>query len=351
MYVCLLEIQGFRGIRAARIVLEQHSVLLGTNNVGKSAVVDALGLVLGRDRLVRSLGDYDFFGGAPTPQSRIFIKATITGFEPDDPDKHCDWFNANDGAIPLWWDGKLVLAGDRPQGGRLCTQIAFAARFDADDLEAEIKRYFVDGEGDPFEAQNLAIVKPIHLKTLGFFLLPAQRTWDRVVSFGSELFRRVLRFQDAMPSQAVPEIRDSIRDPSVKLEEDSQICDVVARVNDELAGFVGKDEAGLRFRLTAGDTESVLQALTPHLQGRCNAVLPISRHGSGIVSLQTLLLLFEFGRARQDQKENFILAAEEPELHLHPGHHSVYNDNALPGDRRLLQAARSIDSSKRRRQP
>ena len=321
MYVCLLEIQGFRGIQSGRIALSPHSVLLGMNNVGKSAVIDALGLVLGRDRLVRTLGDYDFFGGSPEPKSRILIKATITGFEPDDPAEHPDWFNANDGAVPSWWNGKEVLAEERPEGGRLCAQLAFAARFDTEELEAETKRYFVDGDGDPFEARDLTTVKAVHLRQIGFFLLPAHRTWDRVVSFGSDLFKKVIRFQKAIPSDSVARLRDSLRQPSVKLEEDGKISNVIGRVNNELAGFVGKDQAGLRFRPTGGDTESVLQCLTPHLNGPSGSVLPISRHGAGVVSLQTLLLLFEFGRARKEQNQNFILAAEEPELHLHPGHH------------------------------
>lgn len=65
MYVCQLSIKGFRGISEATVVFGPHSVLLGANNVGKSTIIDALGLVLGRDRLVRTLGDYDFFGGLP----------------------------------------------------------------------------------------------------------------------------------------------------------------------------------------------------------------------------------------------------------------------------------------------
>jgi hypothetical protein len=65
MYVCHLRIEGFRGIGTADITFGQHTVLLGANNVGKSAIIDALGLVLGRDKLVRTLGDYDFFGGLP----------------------------------------------------------------------------------------------------------------------------------------------------------------------------------------------------------------------------------------------------------------------------------------------
>jgi putative ATP-dependent endonuclease of the OLD family len=321
MYVCLLEISGFRGIQSGRIVFEPHSVLLGTNNVGKSAVIDALGLVLGRDRLVRTLGDYDFFGGLPNASSRIKIVATLTGFEPDDPDEHLHWLHSRDGGVPFWWDGENVHASERPAGATLCTQIAFVARFDTDDLEVKTIRYFLDGDGDPFEHSEVTTVKDSHLKEIGFFLLPSNRTWDRVVSFGSELFKRVLRFQSAIPSESVTKLRESLRDPVAKLEEDKELIDFVGRINNEISGFIGPRSSGLRFRPTSGDIEGVLQALTPHLSGKGNSVQPLSKHGSGVISLQTLLLLFEFGRARHLENQNFILAAEEPELHLHPGHH------------------------------
>ena len=321
MYVCHLSIENFRGIQKAEIVLAEHCVLLGTNNVGKSSIVDALGLVLGRDRLVRQLGDYDFFGGLPDAASRIRITATLTGFAPDELEEHFDWFNVEDGAVHMWWDGNEVTSGERPENGRLCAQIAFVARFDEDDLEVEAIRYFLDGDGDPFE-NKVHKVRPRHLKQLGFFLLPSQRTWDRIVSFASELFRRVLRFQNAIPSASVIGLRNALRNPDDKLEEDPEIADFVKRLNQEIDGFIGAGSAGLQFRPTSGDIEGILQAMTPHLPGKAGTVLPLSRHGSGVISLQTLLLLFEFGRSRSNDNQNFILAAEEPELHLHPGHHS-----------------------------
>jgi putative ATP-dependent endonuclease of the OLD family len=321
MHVCHLQINGFRGIESAAITFSEHCVLLGANNVGKSSIIDALGLVLGRDRLVRTLGDYDFFGGLPTPKSRIRIVATITGFEPNQPEQHLDWFSPKDCSIPFWWDGFSVSAGEQKEGSQLCTQIAFVARFDNESLEVETIRYFLDGDGDPFE-HDVSKVKLGQLKDIGFFLLPSHRTWDRVVSFGSELFRRVLRLQGAIPSKAVTDLRESLRNPNVKLEQDEQIKELVERIDAEIDGFIGTDSSGLQFRPTAGDIESILQALTPHLPGRAESILPVSKHGSGLISLQTLLLLFEFGRSRHHEGKNFILAAEEPELHLHPGHHS-----------------------------
>lgn len=57
----------------------------------------------------------------------------------------------------------------------------------------------------------------------------------------------------------------------------------------------------------------------PHYAPEGCVVLPASRHGTGILSLQTFVLLLEVGRERRKQGLPFILALEEPELHVPPG--------------------------------
>lgn len=322
MFICQLEIDGFRGIKSAKLQFQPHTVLLGPNAVGKSAIVDALGLLFGRERLVRPIGDHDFFGSSPQPESRIKIIATISGFKQNNPDLTPQWFNQKDGGIPLWWN---PVTGDvsceMKDKLQLCCQIAFSARFDEDTLEYETARYFYDGEGDPFEDSNIRRLRSLHLKELGFFLLPSNRTWDRVISFASDLFKKVLKLQESMPGKAIKEIKEWLKSPPIRLEDDDQLKSIIQRVNDELSGFIGKEESVLQFFPTTGDVDGIMQALFPYLRGKKDTELPLGRHGSGIISLQTLLLLFEFGRARNKRGENFILATEEPELHLHPGHH------------------------------
>ena len=51
MKVSRLTISNFRGINDADLLLPDHVVLIGDNNVGKSTVFEALDLVLGPDRL------------------------------------------------------------------------------------------------------------------------------------------------------------------------------------------------------------------------------------------------------------------------------------------------------------
>ena len=70
MHVCFLEINGFRGIREAKVRLGEHVLLLGANNVGKSALIDGLALILGRKGLVRDLWEHDFFASSPKPEGQ-----------------------------------------------------------------------------------------------------------------------------------------------------------------------------------------------------------------------------------------------------------------------------------------
>ena len=62
------------------------------------------------------------------------------------------------------------------------------------ELEVETVRYFHDDDavGDLFADEAGTGVPNRLIRDIGFFLVPASRTWDRVVSFGSELFRRVV---------------------------------------------------------------------------------------------------------------------------------------------------------------
>lgn len=84
MKVAVLQIENFRGIRSGTVQFHDHTVLIGPNNSGKTTIIEALSLVLGRDRLVRSLTEHDFFGSDPEAANRIKIIATVTGFEPED---------------------------------------------------------------------------------------------------------------------------------------------------------------------------------------------------------------------------------------------------------------------------
>jgi putative ATP-dependent endonuclease of the OLD family len=323
MYLAKLSISNFRGVSKAEIKLSQHFILLGNNNSGKSTIIDAIGLVLGKESLVRNIGDWDFFGGNPQPQDRIIINGLLTGFTVDDEARNKEWFNNINGGIPKWYNeetGEILNAQDGQQSLKLAVEIGFAARFNKDDLEFETIRYFSAGITDPFEEEGLKNVSRELNRQIGFFLIPSKRNWEKIISFSSEIFRKVVDFQEAIPADSIFQIRNDLRNNPHGIEKETPFKEIVDRINLEIKGFAGK-EMNLNFLPTNADIESAKNSITPFLLGRGNTNIPLGSHGSGLISLQTLLLLLEFGRFRQANQQNFILAAEEPELHMHPGMH------------------------------
>ncbi|WP_353070505.1 AAA family ATPase (plasmid) [Tunturibacter empetritectus] len=335
MNVCIsrLQIEHFRGIKSCEISFGQHTVLVGPNNSGKTTIIEALALLFGRDKLIRALTEHDFYGGDPQPISRFRLIATLSGFKGNDPAEHSDWFR-NDRGIPKWQDpqtGKVYALRSDPAWQLVC-QIAFAARFDRPSLEVDTCRYFHDG--DVFADPSLCQLVPSQLlRDIGFFLVPANRTWDRMISFGSELFRRVLTSGDGLPAEAVLLERDRLRRPQSPLEEDTNLTQTVSQLNAELSGFfISAPE--LRLRVTSTDSDGLLDAVVPHYAHRNSDIcLPARRQGSGLVSLQSLFLLLQFGRRRAKEGKGFWMAIEEPELHVPP-----------PLQRRLVQRIQSLST-------
>lgn len=119
MHIVRLKIAGFRGVRAADIRLGRHTVLIGPNNSGKTALVEALALLFGRDRLVRRLTEHDFHGSSPDEITRILCIATIAGFSPNTAQHHPSWFNPERG-VEKWLD---PVAGTLRLRQMLVTQI------------------------------------------------------------------------------------------------------------------------------------------------------------------------------------------------------------------------------------
>src|SRR5690606_2078699 len=92
MRILALEISGFRGIHHTRLVFDDNVVIVGPNDIGKSTIIDALSLCLGRQRLVRDLTEHDFTGSSPGPADRIRIVATIGGFSSNRQTDFPHWF-------------------------------------------------------------------------------------------------------------------------------------------------------------------------------------------------------------------------------------------------------------------
>ncbi|KWS06792.1 chromosome partition protein [Lysobacter capsici AZ78] len=316
----MLEVENFRGIKKGCVRFTRNSVFVGANNAGKTTLIEALTLLLGRDKQIRELTEHDFHGSDPQPADRIRLVATITDFKNDDPDDNTDWFREGR-AVEKWLnlDTGEIHAQKTDGSWKLCCQVATQAYFDRDSLSVEVARYFHDYDHpfDPFSDDVPFAVPPLLIKQLGFYLVRASRTWDRVFSWGSELFKRTLTAAAAQPALAVLSERNRLRTPELPIELDPQISGLIESVNAELARCM-PDAPSIQLRVTNTDSRSVMDAVGAHFIREGGSSVPATRQGSGLVSLQGLLLLLELGRVRAAAGEGFLLALGEPELHLPP---------------------------------
>lgn len=321
MRVASISIDNFRGIKEGIVHFKRHTVLVGANNTGKSTIIEAITLLLGRDKLIRELTEHDFYGSNPQPADRIKLVATITDFEENDPEKHPDWFR--DGrAIPKWLNEKTgdVHPARESDDLMLCCQIAAQAYFDSESLSVEFIRYFHDDDSplDPFDGDSPVQVPGRLIQQFGFFLVRANRTWEKVLSWGSELFRRTVQMAAAQPASAILAERDRLRNPELPIELDIQIAPLIANVNKELAKCL-PSAPQLQLRLTNTDSKAVLDSIAAHFSTPMGQSVPAIRQGSGLISLQGVMLLLELGRVRAEAGDGFIMALEEPEIHVAPG--------------------------------
>lgn len=318
--VAILEISNFRGVREGRVHFRQHSVLMGANNTGKTTVIEALTLLFGRERMIRDLTEHDFYGSDPQPHDRVKLVGTLTGFASQDPHDYPDWFRDGRG-VPKWLDDDAGTVSPVPtvQATQLCCQIGAQAYFDRESLAVEMVRYFHDHDNpfDPF-GDDAPVGLPAKLiRDVGFYMVRASRTWDKVLSWGSELFRRTLQAAAAQPSEAILAERDRLRRPDNPIEADRQISALIENVNAELAICI-PNAPRVQLRVTSTDSRSLLDSVAAHFATQNGLGIPAARQGSGLISLQGLLLLLELGRGRAAAGEGFVIALEEPELHLPP---------------------------------
>lgn len=320
MRVATLKIENFRGVRTGFVRFGKHPVLVGDNNTGKTTLIEALTLLLGRDRLVRELTEHDFYGSCPQPADRIKLVATIADFPDDDPERSSQWFREGR-AVVKWLDDATGTVHPRRdnQTWKLCCQIAVQARFDHESLAVEMLRYFHDHDDpvDPFAEDAPVVVPGKLIQELSFYLVRASRTWDKVFSWGNELFKRTVLAAAAQPAAALLAERDRLRAPDQPIDADPGIEPLIRNLNKELAlSFPNAPQVQLR--LTGTDSRSVMEAVSAHFAAADGLSIPAARQGSGLVSMQGLLLLLELGRARAAGGGEFLMALEEPEVHLPP---------------------------------
>lgn len=326
MQVVRLKIENFRGIRSAEFLFDGHTLLVATNNAGKSTICEALELVLGPDRLNRTpaIDEFDFYNaryltppeveGAPQVLTQLRVEAVL--IEPGD-----EILMKCGGHIEYWHTVEKRLLGDGEAAINHaplvvpCLRMETLGTYDLEEDEFVARTYFSHSP-DAEEGALKAVPRPIK-RLFGFLYLRALRTGSRALSLerGSllDVILRAKGIRTSLWEKSIQRLR------ALDLEDDAaEITPVLRDIEERLSRYIPMGANGHATKLHVSEltrdhlrkTMAFFLALTPDQDH-----VPFAHAGTGTLNTLVLALLSVIAEMKP---ESVIFAMEEPEIAVPP---------------------------------
>ena len=312
-----VSINNFRLIASLDVELSDTTVLIGENNAGKSAFLDAIKLVLNRGSARKGsvATEYDFNLSPEKVEPHTAQPIEITLLFRED--------NLGEWPRELTQELNEIVQLD-PHSGLNQVHLKYTAAYDQTSKSFEQQLQFLNIEGKPLRGRTpwYAVFADL-LTYVPVFYLSALRDTAEQFSPGSPFWGRLLRSVD-IPAEKREEISQKLESLNTELLAlDPKLQKVTAnlgQISDVVSQYT-KQEVGLRaLPLRPWDLMSRSEVV---LQGQGSATkFPLSRHGQGVQSLAVIFLfqafIGEMLNTLYSENASPILALEEPEAHLHP---------------------------------
>ncbi len=306
-----LEIENFRGITSLDLELKGTTVLIGENNTGKTAVLDALRFALRDVRTRRgcSFEEYDFHlptaSTEPSDAPPISIKLT---FQEDEPGQWDEQQVASLNRI-----GILQVGAD----GRYLVILRVSARFDKDTQDFVQDWEFQNAAGATLTGLSEAVLGMFR-NEVSYYYLSALRDATKQFDSRGTFWRPFLK-----ESQLTPEKRQEIESKLSEVNDlivssHTSFSQVISQLKDiqNIVSVTNGEEDIVSVEAVPGRIFDMLSKAAVNLNATTGAKIPVGRHGEGTQSLAVLTLFNAYLQAWNEGHP--IVALEEPEAHLHP---------------------------------
>lgn len=306
-----VRISGFRGISNLEISLPRVAVLIGKNNAGKTSVIKALQLALGD--YSRHLADEDFYI--------------------DDEDNICSEIIIDVSIVPVnsneFSDEWIEVFGDLRQFDASGNEfVAIRTICEKDDVKGGYKiTRFPLSEWQAFENwtdNSVKINKKItkRIESIPFVSIDAQRDIHQELREKTSYIGKILSEID-FTSDHKDALEELIQELNESAVEKSEVLSELKTHLDSLSqSFEGQGQTDItpfpkkirdlskRFSVHFGDTASNSFSMEYHGMG--------TRSWASMLTVKAFLELSEKKHTEEEECFFPIVAAEEPEAHLHP---------------------------------
>ncbi|MGY5060955.1 AAA family ATPase [Streptomyces sp. 900105755] len=198
MKVRRLTLRNFRGVSGGTVLLDDQSLLVGANSVGKSTVCEALDLVLGPERMLRRpvIDEFDFYAAryqeAQGELPEVRIEAVLTDLSAEAQRRFGPHLRRWDDRVQGFMDTAPAAVADA-DAGEWALPVVFLGRFDPEEDDfvggtffAHPQRETDDLFDEPAAAElgaGLAPFKRDDKRLCGFLYLRPNRTGNRALTF------------------------------------------------------------------------------------------------------------------------------------------------------------------------
>jgi putative ATP-dependent endonuclease of OLD family len=339
-----IRISHFRAVESLELFPQKNNVLLGPNNTGKTAVLEALNLLLNPDFAMRSttINENDFYGRiykrelSPAEESsgrdeavpqdytqqqngrnsesqpEIRIEAVLSQLTTEEE----DFFR--DHLVPWKRETREVVenadAGVDPFDGAVTAiRVAFQGRYDSAEDDFACRTFFVTDPRIP--SPDCRELNRGHKRQIGFLIYRDFRALTKPVTLEPySLFGRLLSSQAADPRDFDSTL-SLIQGALAPVASGTELSSVLIAYRGELERYLhlsNSTQGNLSFELTDRTRQQIRETAQLHVHDE--HLLPLQKMGAGTRSLAILAILTLIMRRRG----RGILALEEPETFLFP---------------------------------
>lgn len=318
MRITRVEIENFRSIRHIVVDLRDTTVLVGPNNAGKTAILDAVRIALTRR-----------WGQRGTGFSEYDIHMADESTDPKASSGVCIELKSEERAPGEWPDAIVEDLGNIVQLDldTDCRSVALRAQCrwneDADSFEPSWE--FLAADREPLVGVG---ARRINLERfwryLPFFYLGALRdVGDEFSARSSQFWARLLKDLNVPPELETRALRVLDLLNRKLLKADSRLEGIAETLSGATKVAARDREGGLDLRMVPLKTWDLLARAEIILGNEPDRPwLPLKRQGQGIQSLSVIFLFQAFVEhllaALYEPGSKPVLALEEPETHLHP---------------------------------
>lgn len=276
------------------------NVLIGENDSGKTAVVDAIRHLLGtQSREWYRLESSDFHGTGETRSKRLKIEAVFRGFTNKEAAPFLEWMGFED------------------RGGK--QEYVLTIRLTAEQKESRIVVYIRSGPdsvGTRMDGEALDILRVTYLKPLRDAeseLTPGRRSRLAQILAAHKLFQDTPSGTPAQKhklEEIIGEANAAIRQYFSPTDEDAQGHELMRAINGFLAEFFPDGDIPVaNINISGGDLGEILRRLA----------LVLEENPAGLGSLNLLYIAAELLLLQSSDSQGLRLGiVEELEAHLHP---------------------------------